>query len=392
MRLLHIDATGFPLFKSELHFSLIAQQRVEVDDRDYLYNPVKDSPFYLNNVSAIIGINASGKTSVLKIILLALGILNNEPVSHCETKDILGDAEDAELVMTFLSDSGELCQLETHLNVQIRENTRLYRISYEILKKKDFKDVKTKAKLTDFAGVEPFMTRSDNDIYLADDISIIIAYNKQNDSRLCVKSLLSMTDINVLPEFDDISLDVVQFLDPTIEALFFDKEDKNTVHLKFKDQDEIKLSDSGVLNRFLSSGTIKGIVAFSYGIQVLKAGGYLVIDELENHFNKEITATLVRLFLNASVNINGGTLVFSTHYPELLDEFDRNDCIFIARNQKGITLSVLSELLKRNDVKKSEAYQSDMLKGTAPSYEAYMRLKKSLVSAIRRKKNDASSW
>lgn len=389
MRLLHIHASGFPLFKAELQYSFIAQQRVESDDRDYLFNPVKGFPFYLNNVSAIIGINASGKTSVLKVILLALDILNNEPVSHCETKDILGDAEDARLVMTFLSDSGELCQLETHLNVRISDKKRVYRITNEELKKKNIRDVKTKAQLTDFSGVEPFMTRSDNDSFLADDISIIIAYNKQNESHLCVKSLLSMTDINILPEFDDISLDVIHYLDSTIETLSFDKEDKKTVHLKFKDQNEIMLSDSRVLNRFLSSGTIKGIVAFSYGIQVLKAGGYLVIDELENHFNKEITSTLIRLFLNASVNINGGTLVFSTHYPELLDEFDRNDCIFISRNKNGITLSVLSELLKRNDVKKSEAYQSDMLKGTAPSYEAYMRLKNSLVSTIKRGNNDA---
>lgn len=47
----------------------------------------------MNLANGFIGINASGKTSVLKVILLSLGIINNEPINHIETKDILGNAE-----------------------------------------------------------------------------------------------------------------------------------------------------------------------------------------------------------------------------------------------------------------------------------------------------------
>jgi len=86
--------------------------------------------------------------------------------------------------------------------------------------------------------------------------------------------------------------------------------------------------------------------------------------------------------MNASVNCNGGILFFTTHYPELLDEFERNDSIFIARNRNGISVSNLLSILKRNDIKKSDAYQSDMLDGTVPSYEAYLKLKKSIQSAL----------
>ena len=77
---------------------------------------------------------------------------------------------------------------------------------------------------------------------------------------------------------------------------------------------------------------------------------------------------------------NGGTLIFSTHYPELLDEYDRNDSIFITRNRNGITVENLSNILKRNDIKKSDAYQSGFLEGTTPTYEAYMQLKKGIAS------------
>ena len=76
------------------------------------------------------------------------------------------------------------------------------------------------------------------------------------------------------------------------------------------------------------------------------------------------------------------TLIFTTHYPELLDEYDRNDGICIVRNRNGITAENLSHILKRNDIKKSDAYQSGFLEGTTPAYEAYMRLKKSLAASI----------
>ena len=111
-------------------------------------------------------------------------------------------------------------------------------------------------------------------------------------------------------------------------------------------------------------------------------GSYLLVDEIENHFNKEIVTTLVRFFMDSRLNKNGGTLIFTTHYPELLDEYDRNDGICIVRNYNGITAENLSYILKRNDIKKSDAYQSGFLEGTTPAYEAYMRLKKSLAASI----------
>ena len=107
-----------------------------------------------------------------------------------------------------------------------------------------------------------------------------------------------------------------------------------------------------------------------------------MVDEVENHFNKEIVTTLMRFFMDSSLNKNGGTLIFSTHYPELLDEYDRNDSIFITRNRNGITAENLSDILKRNDIKKSDAYQSGFLEGTTPMYEAYMRLKKSIAAHL----------
>ena len=40
----------------------------------------------------------------------------------------------------------------------------------------------------------------------------------------------------------------------------------------------------------------------------------------------------------------------------------------------------MADVLRRNDIKKSEVYDSDFLKGTAPLYESYMSLKKMLLA------------
>lgn len=39
-------------------------------------------------------------------------------------------------------------------------------------------------------------------------------------------------------------------------------------------------------------------------------GGYLFVDELENHFNREIVSTLIRFFMDNKVNKKGATLIF----------------------------------------------------------------------------------
>ncbi|MEG0721833.1 MAG: hypothetical protein RR446_08820 [Lachnospiraceae bacterium] len=101
MKLLRITAQGLPLFKEDLDLSFYAAQRVAEDDKDLLY-PLF-SNIYLNCAEAIIGINASGKTSVLKVVLLALNLLNNEPINHMESKDILGNAENAIINTYFYS-------------------------------------------------------------------------------------------------------------------------------------------------------------------------------------------------------------------------------------------------------------------------------------------------
>jgi hypothetical protein len=384
MKILRITAQGLPLFKQELDIIFYAQQRVSEDDKENLFTLLSKPGVYLHSANAFIGINASGKTSVLKAIQLALNIVGNEPINHVEAKTILGGTDKAVFHIYFYNANQNVCCLETEItSKKAKAGDFVYSIVSEKLWEKPISTVKSKKYLTDFTGMEPVAVRNENEAFLSDDVSFIIAHNKKLKDTLDVCSLLSYTNVNVIPFSDDIPLEVIAFLDPTIEKLFFEQTDNKTfIHLKFRGEEEILLNNAADLEQYLSSGTIKGIITFSMVKEVLESGGYLLVDEIENHFNKEIVMTLVRFFMDSKLNKKGGTLIFTTHYPEILDEYDRNDGIHVVRNRNGITADNLSNILERNDIKKSDVYQSGFLEGTTPAYEAYMQLKKSLVASI----------
>lgn len=254
-------------------------------------------------------------------------------------------------------------------------------IVQETLKTKAITTTLRKKNVLDFEDIDINLSRQFNE-YLLDDVSIMVAFDKKNNEQIIVSDMLQYTNINQLSLAEDCPLELIAFFDPSIEYLRFHRDNKDIrIHLKFKGKEEITLNHFSELNRYLSSGTIKGINIFNKAMKIFETGGYLIVDELENHFNHEIVSTLIHLFMDKKVNCNGAMLIFSTHYSELLDEFDRNDNIYIVKNKQGISIENLSSILKRNDIKKSEAYQSGYLEGTVPMYEAYMDLRRTLIKA-----------
>ncbi|MCT4662841.1 MAG: ATP-binding protein [Tissierellales bacterium] len=383
MKLLKVKAKGLNLFSKELEIDFLALDRVMRDNNDMLF---EISPkIYLNNVLAMIGINASGKTTTLKVISFVLNMLNNESINKIETNDILegiSSGSEVEFDVFFTDSSDYIFRLETKIEAEkgMSSDVDKYVIAKERLWSKKITSIKTKKSIFDFTNMEPIQVRKGDEEFLPEDISIIIALNKRNNSRVMFQDLINWTNVNLIRILGDFPQELISFLDSSIEYLNLnvDEEFEQDVELrlKFKGREEIVLYSIEKLNNYLSSGTVKGINVFINAMIVLSNGGYLIIDELENHFNKEIVATLIRFFMNKKVNKKGASIIFSTHYPELLDEFERKDNIYIIRNNGGIYAENLSKQSIRNDVKKSDAYQSDLLKGTAPDYYSYIGLKK----------------
>lgn len=385
MKLLKIKIKGLKLFKDELEIDFFAEQRVGPEKNEMLYKLF--SNIYINNVVALIGINASGKTSILKVISFVINMLNNEPINKIAYKDILNgiNYEDEVIFETyFYSEENHINKLQTIVkrDDQAQDGENKYTIKEEKLWRKNISTVKTKKSLFEFDKLNPVQTRNVNEEFLMEDVSIIISSNKKNNSHLYIRDMINLTNINQITFLGEFLPQLITFLDPSIESLTAKEGGKKLeIRLKFKEKEEIILYHPAELNNYLSSGTIKGINVFLNAMLAFNNGGYLIVDELENHFNREIVSTLIRFFMNEKINHKGATIIFSTHYSELLDEFQRTDDIYIVRNKNGINVEKLSKILNRNDIKKSEAYQSDYLQGTAPAYEAYIDFKNAIASS-----------
>ena len=85
----------------------------------------------------------------------------------------------------------------------------------------------------------------------------------------------------------------------------------------------------------------------------LQNGFNLIVDEIENHFHKLLVENMISLYKNKNVNKNNAILIFTTHYCEILDLFNRRDNIWIAKTDAKFYLSntykgyeIRTELLK----------------------------------------------
>lgn len=383
MKILKLSIEGLQNLKNTLEVDFVAQQRVDDDDKEQMLNVF--SNIYLSPTLSFIGINASGKTTILKLISFAIDLLNNEPINSISSKEFLDDIEGKQNIIftAYFYHNDIIYKLKTVVGRKINSidgNTRFVIID-ETLWKKGIHKVKTKKSLYDFNDTEVKIRRNKNEQYLMEDVSIIVALNKKQDTNFFLCDMSDFTDHNMLNVLGQYPKEILTFLDPSIETLSCEPAEKMVnIRLKFYGKEEIILNNPLALNNYLSSGTVKGLSVFMGAVFSFLEGGYLIVDELENHFNKEIVSTLIRFFMDKKVNKKGATLIFSTHYSELLDEFERNDSIYITKNKGGITAEKLSGILKRNDIKKSEIYDSDFLEGTVPTYESYMALKKALIS------------
>lgn len=275
------------------------------------------------------------------------------------------------------------CNTVNLLHTVIKYVDEHYTIIEEYIKSRKLLASDNKTSIFDFSSATTIMKRKDDEQYLVDDMSIIVGYKKAEKTTIVFSDMLDTTNINRLKLLKEYPLSVLSYFDPKIEYINTKEiNGKTVIYLKFRGEKEKILYDLTELNTYLSSGTIKGINVFGRAISLFETGGYLIIDDLENHFNHEIVSTLIRFFTDKRVNQHGATLIFSTHYSELLEHIERNDCIYIVENKDKITITPLNERMQRNDDNKVQSFKSGLIGNTAPSYEAYIQLKKSIINKV----------
>jgi hypothetical protein len=172
----------------------------------------------------------------------------------------------------------------------------------------------------------------------------------------------------------DVLAKIIRIFDENIQELA--RVDDHNYRVVTGDEERI-MSDTQLIY-FLSSGTTKGILLYTLMVASLKEGFDLLIDEVENHFHKTLVENMISLYKDKSVNRNNATLIFTTHYCEVLDLMGRQDNIWICNANSHIHLTNMYEDFNiRPVLLKSKQYYNNAFR-TAVNYEDLMALKKVL--------------
>lgn len=383
MKLLGFEIEGLDIFSSTQPISIdfINEKRVSENElEDGIVSPLAEKLYQLNSL-AFVGINASGKTTMLRIVADIIEIyLLNQSLSH--NMALIEHGKNQLNLVVKLLEGSTFYQIKSIIKIT---DTKAVFIEEQLYKKEVTKS-RTRDDLLHVDDSLLWETRSEmNNPYLKDVDSIFSAVlNKLTIPDDLLQNLLPLTNenrIENIPLHTPISF--VKFLDASIQELRVINESsgiQNTYELRFVGDEDSRFVTETELNGLLSSGTIKGINMLIAIQKVFDTGGYLIIDELENHFNKTIVINLVGLFLSKS-NQNGATLIFSTHYAEILDVISRTDSIYVMRKTDVVTVekySILAQDKDRKDKKKSALLLSGTIT-SAPRYQDLMRVKQDLV-------------
>ena len=387
MKILKTKIRGLSYFKNGVfEFDFFASKNVNLYEKES--NSVSHiiNKLYKLNSIALLGINASGKTTSLKLVLAMLNIfIKNKSLSEDDIPEIGNYFDDEVICENYIFNQEWIYKIESIISKD--KSNSLY-FKDEVLYRKKVQKTESKDKI--FTNFEETISRKDIDVtYLKQTDSIFSGVLNRKNHQLVedsVVDLTNITDVNKIQYFaNDMDISYVNFLDDSIESLIFE-EDTKKFKIRFKYSKELIESNIVDLNRFLSSGTIKGIMILLNIQFILNSGGYLIIDELENHLNKSIAVQLIKLF-NSNINKNSATLIFTTHYIEITDFIDRSDSIYVLKKNPLINIEKMSNIIgekDRSDRKKSDLILSGSYGlGTAPKNSSYKMMRESMNKSIK---------
>ena len=377
MKILKIVANNFKLCENDFTISFVPEANKTIDDKEFELHEIDENLFVYTTLG-IIGKNASGKTTAIDLLALVYDIFSFFKVKN--TINLFSMWNNVvNLDVTFYHEGNlyryitDLCPAESPLNNTINfKNEKLYtRIYYKTLGRQIF----------DYSKY----VEMEFNINLPDDTSILYEVLKKID----IRGLYSSSDdliyrfysetFNVYKMIDNnhkIIETILKMFDEHLDNIEMVNDDKFIVY--YNDKRKVEVSNKELYN-MLSSGTSKGIGLFTYVVYSLKNGTDLLIDEIENHFHKTLVENLVNLYKDKSVNKKNATLIFTTHYCELLDLFNRTDNIYITKYDKKIRLENVYKVYNfRPELSKSKKFYSNAF-NTDVNYESLMNFKKELM-------------
>lgn len=371
MKLLRVRASNYKNCCDDFTIDLVAKSKKTSEDKEYELQEIADDLYVFNTV-AFVGKNASGKTSAIELMECCYSILSE---FRLEDKHYNYDNVKLEIIFYY---KGNIYKYTTGLKSDSNLGSKANFTEQHIYQKKYYK-----SKVKEIYAVEGFEEITGFG-ELPEDTSIVFFILKKKATRAVYFNcngegadtyhlLFRAMKTYKIPE--NILVKVIKIFDDKIKSL----EMVDEKHYKLIYQDHVKeLSDSELVY-ILSSGTTKGVLLYIFVVAALENGFDLLIDEVENHFHKTLVENMISLFKDKTVNKKYATLIFTTHYCEVLDLFNRQDNIWIAKSDNKIHLENMYENYNiRTELLKSRQFYNNVF-DTSVNYEDLMALKKELM-------------
>ncbi|MDD7049198.1 MAG: ATP-binding protein [Lachnospiraceae bacterium] len=370
MKLLRVKASHFKNCRDDFTIDFVAQSKKTAEDKEYELQEIADS-LYVFNTAAFIGKNASGKTTAIELLDCCYSILGD---FRLEGKKY--SYENITLEMIFYHEN-YIYRYRTVLhedsalgNKAIFSNQTLERKKYA---KTSIKNIYEDDQFKPVSGIG----------ILPEDTSIVFFVLKKKETRAVyfdsngegtdTYQLLfkAMKSYSISGEY---LTNIIKIFDETIRGL--ERIDDHNYRLIYQDKEQV-LSDKELIY-LLSSGTTKGLLLYILVVASLQNGFDLLIDEVENHFHKTLVENMISLYKDKTVNRKNATLIFTTHYCEVLDLFNRQDNIWISKSDGQVYLSnMYKDYNVRPELLKSRQFYNNAFQ-TSVNYDELMNLKRKL--------------
>lgn len=118
------------------------------------------------------------------------------------------------------------------------------------------------------------------------------------------------------------------------------------------------------LHKWESAGTQKWLYTSTVILSALLDGKTLIIDEFDARFHPNLTLKIVNIFNNPETNPYNAQLIFATHDTGLLRraKLRRDQICFVDKDKYGV--SSIKTLIEYKGVRKDESYEKEYLEGS----------------------------
>lgn len=378
MKLLKISADNFKLCSNNFSISFMPVGNKTRDDKEFELHEL-DENLYVYTTLGIIGKNASGKTTAVELLSIVYDIISNYRIKS--SANVFKFTNEIIKLDIYFYHEGYLYRYVTEIYKKensvddttiLFKNQKIYKREYKksyiksIFDENTYEEITINIDLPEDTSIIYLILKkielrgiycpSDDDMYI-NYANAFNMYKLINNNHNIISSILKLFDEHLL----------------NIEMI-----NENKFRIEYTNK-VIREVSNNELYQILSSGTTKGFGLFTFVVYSLKTGCDLIIDEIENHFHKTLVENLVNLYKDKSVNKKNATLIFTTHYCELLDLFSRCDNIYISKFNEKIELENMYENYNfRPELSKSKKFYANAF-NTDVNYQMLMNFKKELL-------------